>query len=86
MTPPSRLVGRPPVLRSSLPTARSSAVGRAEHPAHRVQQKERRDVWLAGHSCVSHEADSNLNLSPEMPRGVLECDVVRSQNYLLMVL
>ena len=30
---------------------------------------------------VSHERDSNLNSSPKMSCGVLECDVVMLQNY-----
>ena len=28
----------------------------------------------------------NLNVSPKMSHGVLECDVVVSQNYTLMIL
>ena len=28
----------------------------------------------------------NLNISPEMSCGVLECDIVMIQNYMLMVL
>ena len=34
----------------------------------------------------SHEKDRNLNISYKMSRGVLECDVVMLQNYMLMVL
>ena len=35
---------------------------------------------------VSHEMDSNLNISPKMSCGVLECDTVMLQNYMLMIL
>ena len=28
----------------------------------------------------------NLNISPEVPYGVLECDIVMLQNYMLMIL
>ena len=28
----------------------------------------------------------NLNISPKMSYGVLECDIVMSQNYMLMIL
>ena len=28
----------------------------------------------------------NLNISPKMPYGVLECDIVMLQNYMLMIL
>ena len=31
--------------------------------------------WV-GYVNVSHEMDSNLNTSPEMSYGVLECDIV----------
>ena len=28
----------------------------------------------------------NVNISPEMSHGVLECDIIKVQNYMLMVL
>ena len=31
-------------------------------------------VWLVGYVNVSHEMDSNLNISPKMSYGVLEYD------------
>ena len=31
-------------------------------------------VWLVGYVNVSHDRDSNLNIVPKMPQGVLECD------------
>ena len=43
-------------------------------------------VWLGGYVDVSHEMDSNLNISPKMSYGVLECDIVMLQNYMLMIL
>ena len=33
---------------------------------------------------VSHEMGSNLNISPKNVNGVLECDIVKLQNYMLM--
>ena len=42
-------------------------------------------VWLVGYMNVLHEMDSNLNISPKMSYGVLECDIML-QNYMLMVL
>ena len=38
------------------------------------------------HVTVSHEMDSNLNVSPKMSYGVLGCDIVTLQNYMLMIL
>ena len=38
-------------------------------------------MWLVGYVNVSHERYSNLNSSPKMSCGVLECDVVMLQNY-----
>ena len=35
---------------------------------------------------MSHEMDSNLNISPKMSYGVFECDIVMLQNYMLMTL
>ena len=35
---------------------------------------------------VSHEMGGNLNVSPKMSRGVLECDTVRLQKDMLMSL
>ena len=43
-------------------------------------------VWLVGYVNVSHEIDNNLNISPKMSYGVLECDIVMLQNYMLMIL
>ena len=43
-------------------------------------------VWLGGYVNVSHEMDGHLNISPKMSYGVLECDVVISQNDMLMIL
>ena len=34
---------------------------------------------------VMHEVDSNLNISPKVSYGVLECDIVMLQNCMLMV-
>ena len=42
-------------------------------------------VWSVGYVNVSHERDSNLNVSPTMSR-VLERDIVMLQNYMLMIL
>ena len=42
-------------------------------------------VWLAGYLPVSHEMDSNANMSPEMSHGVLECEIVMLQNRMLMI-
>ena len=33
-------------------------------------------VRLVGYKSVLHETDSNLNISPKMSYGVLECDTV----------
>ena len=33
---------------------------------------------------VSQEMDSNLNISPKMSCGVLECGIVMLQNYMLV--
>ena len=41
---------------------------------------------VGGYVNVSHEMDSNLNISPKMSYGVLECDMVMWQNYMLMIL
>ena len=35
---------------------------------------------------VSHEMDSNLDISSEMSHGVRERDIVMLQNYMLMTL
>ena len=35
---------------------------------------------------VSHGMDSDLNMSPKMPYGVLECCIVMLQNCMLMIL
>ena len=32
------------------------------------------------------EVDSNLNISPKVSYGVLECDIVILQDYMLMIL
>ena len=40
---------------------------------------------MVGHGNVSHEMDRNLNVSPEMSYGVLECDIVMLQNYMLTI-
>ena len=39
-----------------------------------------------GYTHVSHEVASNLNISPRMSNGVLKCDIVVLQNYVLMIL
>ena len=36
-------------------------------------------VWLAGYVNITHELDSNWNISPKMSHGVLECDIVTLQ-------
>ena len=51
----------------------------------RAQQKSRHGVRLAGYVNVSREMDSNLNVSPEMSQGLLECGVALLQNFLLMI-
>ena len=33
---------------------------------------------------VSHEMDRNLNISPKMSYGVLECDIVMLHDYIIM--
>ena len=38
---------------------------------------------VGGHVDVLHEMDSNLNISPKMSCGVLECDIM-SHNYMLI--
>ena len=43
-------------------------------------------VWWGGYMDVLHEMDSNLHISPKMSYDVLECDIVMSQNYMLMIL
>ena len=43
-------------------------------------------MWLVGYMNISHEMDSNLNISPKMSCDVLECDIVMLQNYMLMIL
>ena len=43
-------------------------------------------VWLVGYVNVSHKMDSNLNISPKMSYGVLECDIVTLKSYMLMIL
>ena len=35
---------------------------------------------------VSHKMGSNLNISPKMLYGVLECDIVMLQNYMPIIL
>ena len=35
---------------------------------------------------ISHEMDGNLNISPKMSYGVLECDIVMLHSYMLMIL
>ena len=35
---------------------------------------------------VSHEMDSNLNISPKMLYDVLECDIIMLQSYTLEIL
>ena len=42
-------------------------------------------MWLAGYVNVSHERDSNLNISPKMSYGVLECDIVMLQDYMRVI-
>ena len=41
---------------------------------------------VGGHVKVPYEMDSNLNMSLKMSYGVLECDNVMLQNYMLMIL
>ena len=43
-------------------------------------------AWLVGYVNVSHGMGSNLNISPKLSHGVLECDNVMLQNYMLMIL
>ena len=37
------------------------------------------------HECFTRDGH-NLNMSPKMSYGVLECDIVMLQNYMLMIL
>ena len=41
---------------------------------------------LVGSVTVSHKTDGNLNISPKTSCGVLECDIVVLQNFMLMIL
>ena len=43
-------------------------------------------MWVVGDMNVSHEMDANLNISPKMSYGTLECDIVMLQNYTIMIL
>ena len=43
-------------------------------------------VWLVRYVNASRERDSNLNIPSKMSHGVLECDIVMLQNYMLMTL
>ena len=43
-------------------------------------------VWLVACVNVSQQMGSNLNNSPQMSYGALECDIVMLQNYMLMIL
>ena len=57
-----------------------------ETPEHLAWQKQHPSVWLVGNVKVSHEMGSNLNMSPKMPYGELECGIVMLQNDMLMIL
>ena len=41
---------------------------------------------VGGDVNVSHEMDSNMNISPKVSYSVRECDIVMLQNYMLMIL
>ena len=41
-------------------------------------------LCVVGRVGVSHETDSNVTISPKMSYGVLQCDVVMLQNYMLL--
>ena len=43
-------------------------------------------AWLVGCMNVSHEMDSNLNISPKVSYDVLECAIVILQNHTLVIL
>ena len=43
-------------------------------------------VWMEGNNIGAVIYSFNLNISPKMLYGVLECDSVVLQNYMLMVL
>ena len=43
-------------------------------------------VWLVSNNMGIIIYSFNLNMSPKMSYGVLECDIVMSQNYMLMTL
>ena len=43
-------------------------------------------MWLVGYMNVSQEMERNFNISHKMSYGVLECDTVMLQNYMLMIL
>ena len=60
---------------------------RVSSPGYRVQQKEGLlECGWWGNSMGVVTDSSNLNISPEMSYGVLECDIVMLQNYTLMIL
>ena len=44
------------------------------------------EVWLVGNNMGAIIYSFNLNISPKVPYGVLECDAVVLQNYMLMLL
>ena len=43
-------------------------------------------MWWGGYVNVLRELDNNLSISPKMSEGVLECDIVTLQNYMLIIL
>ena len=45
-----------------------------------------RSAGSVGHMNALLERDSHVNVSPTMSYGVLKCDIVLLQNYMLMIL
>ena len=43
-------------------------------------------MWLVGNDMGVINHSFNWNISPKMSYGVLDCDIVRLQNYMLMIL
>ena len=41
---------------------------------------------VGGYVNVSHEMDGNLNISPKISYGVLECDIAMLQNHMPLIL
>ena len=53
---------------------------------HTQGPAEVRPTWLWGNNVGVITHSFNLSISPKMLHGVLECDIVVLQNYMLMIL